>query len=138
MPNAFPVVFVHGLLGFGPRELAPLRYRGTAFKVHSPLPRFEAIVGPLGSAHDRARELAVERGGWQYEWKRDVDHLDLRACPEPGQIGRQRRPCIDLIDRLAELPEWAVGAEAAAAASASPVNRMDWSARALPRGVAAG
>ena len=42
MSNKNPVVFVHGLLGFGPKELGPLNYWGSAFKVHSPLKRYEA------------------------------------------------------------------------------------------------
>jgi len=32
---------------------------GTAFRVPSPIPRFEANVGPLSSAHDRACDLAA-------------------------------------------------------------------------------
>jgi triacylglycerol esterase/lipase EstA (alpha/beta hydrolase family) len=63
VPNAFPVVLVHGLLGFGPKELGPVGYWGTALKVPSALPRFEASVGPLGSAHDRACELAAQVRG---------------------------------------------------------------------------
>ena len=50
MPNHRPVIFVHGLFGFGPDELGPLAYWGSAFKVPSPLPRFEASVGPINSA----------------------------------------------------------------------------------------
>jgi len=68
MPNGFPVVFVHGLLGFGPKELGPLNYWGTAFKVPSPLPRFEASVGPLSSAHDRACELAAQIRGTRVDY----------------------------------------------------------------------
>jgi triacylglycerol esterase/lipase EstA (alpha/beta hydrolase family) len=63
MPNKRPVVLVHGILGFGPKELGPLNYWGTAFKVPSPIPRFEASVGPLSSAHDRACELAAQIKG---------------------------------------------------------------------------
>ena len=63
MPNNHPVIFVHGLLGWGPKELGPLRYWGSAFWVPSPLTRYEASVGPLGSAHDRACELAAQIKG---------------------------------------------------------------------------
>lgn len=68
MPNEFPVVLVHGLFGFGPKELGPLNYWGTAFKVPSPLPRFEASVGPLSSAHDRACELAAQIKGTRVDY----------------------------------------------------------------------
>ncbi|MEP3048012.1 MAG: hypothetical protein ABJL55_19745 [Roseibium sp.] len=64
MPNQNPVVFVHGLFGFGPDELGPLNYWGRAFKVPSALNRrYEASVGPVGSAHDRACELAAQIKG---------------------------------------------------------------------------
>ncbi len=63
MANTRPVIFVHGILGFGPKELGKLKYWGSAFKVPSPLLRFEASVGPLGSAHDRACELAAQIKG---------------------------------------------------------------------------
>ena len=68
MSNQFPVVLVHGLLGFGPKELGPLNYWGTAFKVAAPLPRFEASVGPLSSAHDRACELAAQIKGTRVDY----------------------------------------------------------------------
>jgi hypothetical protein len=41
------------------------------------------------------------KGRWYYKWERDVDHLDICVCPEPGQIGWQRRFYIDLLGRLA-------------------------------------
>ncbi len=63
MSNHWPVIFVHGILGFGPEELGPLRYWGTAFQIPSPLPRFEASLGPISSAHDRACELAAQIKG---------------------------------------------------------------------------
>ncbi len=68
MSNQCPVVLVHGLLGFGPKELGPLNYWGTAFKVPSPLPRYEASVGPLSSAHDRACELAAQIKGARVDY----------------------------------------------------------------------
>jgi triacylglycerol esterase/lipase EstA (alpha/beta hydrolase family) len=63
-----PVIMVHGLLGFGPRELGPLNYWGTAFKVPSPIRRCEASVGPLSSAHDRACELAAQIKGTRVDY----------------------------------------------------------------------
>lgn len=68
MPNHQPVIFVHGLMGFGPSELGPLDYWGCAFKVPSPLPRFEASVGPISSAHDRACELAAQIMGARVDY----------------------------------------------------------------------
>ena len=64
MTNDFPVILVHGLFGWGPTELARFPYWGTGRFVPSPLPRFEATVGPISSLHDRACELAHQiRGG---------------------------------------------------------------------------
>ena len=71
MPNNCPVVFVHGLLGFGPKELGPLNYWGSAFKVYSKLRRHEASVGPLSSAHDRACELAAQIAGTVVDYGED-------------------------------------------------------------------
>jgi len=79
MANNYPVVLVHGLLGFGPKELGPLNYWGSAFKVSSNLPRHEASVGPLSSAHDRACELAAQIAGtlvdYGEEHARQAGHL---------------------------------------------------------------
>ncbi len=61
--NSQPVVFVHGIFGFGPKELGDFNYWGSAFEVPSPLQRFEASVGPLSSVHDRACELAAQIKG---------------------------------------------------------------------------
>ncbi len=63
MANSRPVVLVHGLLGFGPKELGKLNYWGSALQVSSPIARHEASVGPLSSAHDRACELAAQIKG---------------------------------------------------------------------------
>ncbi len=69
MTNNQPIVFVHGLFGFGPRELGPLNYWGSAFKVKSPIEdRHEASVGPLSSAHDRACELAAQIKGTRVDY----------------------------------------------------------------------
>jgi triacylglycerol esterase/lipase EstA (alpha/beta hydrolase family) len=68
MINTSPVVFVHGILGFGPKELGPLNYWGSAFRVPSPLERHEASVGPLSSAHDRACELAAQIKGARVDY----------------------------------------------------------------------
>ncbi len=68
MPNTQPVIFVHGLLGFGPKELGPLNYWGSALRIDAPLPRHEASVGPLSSAHDRACELAAQIRGARVDY----------------------------------------------------------------------
>ena len=54
MANDNHVVLVHGLLGFGPKELGPFKYWGTAFEVAPKGKVHEASVGPISSAHDRA------------------------------------------------------------------------------------
>jgi triacylglycerol lipase len=68
MANNDPVVLVHGILGFGPKELGKLNYWGSAFRVPSPLQRHEASVGPLSSAHDRACELAAQIKGSRIDY----------------------------------------------------------------------
>jgi triacylglycerol esterase/lipase EstA (alpha/beta hydrolase family) len=68
MGNNYPIIFVHGLLGFGPKELGSLKYWGSAFDIESPLPRHEASVGPLSSAHDRACELAAQIKGVRVDY----------------------------------------------------------------------
>ncbi len=86
MPNRLPVIFVHGLLGHGPNELGPFRYWGSAFKVPSPLPRYEANVGPLSSAHDRACELAAEIKGTVVDY--GADHAEAAGH---ARFGRDQR-----------------------------------------------
>ena len=68
MSNHYPVVLVHGLFGFGPKELEPFRYWGSAFKVPAVQERYEAVVGPISSAHDRACELAAQIKGMQVDY----------------------------------------------------------------------
>jgi triacylglycerol esterase/lipase EstA (alpha/beta hydrolase family) len=68
MGNTHPVILVHGLLGFGPKELGPMNYWGSGMRVASPLERHEASVGPLSSAHDRACELAAQIKGTQVDY----------------------------------------------------------------------
>lgn len=68
MANNDPVVLVHGIFGFGPKELGKLNYWGSAFRVHSPLQRHEASVGPISSAHDRACELAAQIKGTRVDY----------------------------------------------------------------------
>ncbi len=68
MANTRPAVLVHGLLGFGPKELGRLNYWGSALRVPSPVKRHEASVGPLSSAHDRACELAAQIKGTRVDY----------------------------------------------------------------------
>lgn len=63
MSNKYPVILVHGILGFGPKELGRLNYWGSALRVPSSVERHEASVGPLSSAHDAACELAAQIKG---------------------------------------------------------------------------
>ena len=64
MASATPVIFTHGLFGWGPSEVGGFPYWGTAALIDSPLPRYFASVGPISSVHDRACELAFQiKGG---------------------------------------------------------------------------
>ena len=68
MANNHPVILAHGILGFGPKELGRLNYWGSALKVSTSLPRYEASVGPLSSAHDRACEMAAQIKGTKVDY----------------------------------------------------------------------
>ena len=68
MANTHPVVLVHGILGWGPNELGGFPYWGAAPVVSSVLTRYVASVGPLGSAHDRACELAAQIKGVRVDY----------------------------------------------------------------------
>lgn len=64
MANHCPVVLVHGLFGYGPKEMQGIKnYWGQGLQVPSPLDRFEASVGPMSSSHDRACELFAQITG---------------------------------------------------------------------------
>jgi triacylglycerol esterase/lipase EstA (alpha/beta hydrolase family) len=88
MPNKSPAVLVHGILGFGPKELGPLNYWGTALRVPSPIPRFEASVGPLSSAHDRACELAAQIKGTRVDYGAVHSKREGHARYGPDYRGR--------------------------------------------------
>jgi len=68
MANDHPVVFCHGLFGWGPSEMGGFPYWGTAASVKSPLARHFASVGPVSSTHDRACELAFQIKGGQVDY----------------------------------------------------------------------
>jgi triacylglycerol lipase len=86
MANERPVVLVHGMFGFGPRELGSLQYWGTALEAVSPLQRIEASVGPLSSPHDRACELAAQLKGVR------VDYGEVHAAAHGHErFGRDYR-----------------------------------------------
>ena len=101
MANRDPVILVHGPLGIGPRELEPLglRYWGSALRVRPQnLEVFEASVGPISSAHDRACELAAQIKGTV------VDYGEAHAKQaDPG--GRHQRYGYDFSDG-GFVPDW--------------------------------
>ncbi len=68
MENSRPVILVHGLLGFGPKEMGPFKYWKNAHAVKPRLDLHEASVGPLSSAHDRACELAAQIKGTKVDY----------------------------------------------------------------------
>ena len=67
MSKQFPVVFVHGFLGWGPDEVKSLPYWGEAERADplrgTPHAARFASVGPLSSYHDRACELFYQIKG---------------------------------------------------------------------------
>lgn len=68
--NNFPIVMVHGFLGYGPQEVLGLSYWGQA--AHAlPAPGTSvhfASVGPLSSLHDRACELYAQIRGTRVDY----------------------------------------------------------------------
>jgi len=76
LTNQAPVVLVHGMLGFGEKELDQLSYWGSALQVHSPLQLIETSVGPISSTHDRACELAAQLIGTR------VDYGEVHAAAQ--------------------------------------------------------
>jgi triacylglycerol lipase len=68
MINQYPIVFCHGLFGWGNRAV-PVKYWGVATQVDScGLPVFEASIGPVSSFHDRACELAAQIKGARVDY----------------------------------------------------------------------
>jgi triacylglycerol esterase/lipase EstA (alpha/beta hydrolase family) len=101
MANKDPVILVHGALGFGPKELEPLglRYWGSALRVRPPdVGVYEASVGPISSAHDRACELAAQIKGAV------VDYGEAHAR-EAAPDGRHQRYGCDFRDK-GFVPNW--------------------------------
>jgi len=88
MANDNHVVLVHGLLGFGPKELGPLKYWGTAFDVAPEGRAHEASVGPISSAHDRACELAAQIKGASVDY--GAQHADRAGHRREGRDFRAR------------------------------------------------
>ncbi len=83
MANTRPVVLVHGLLGFGPKELGPFEYWKNALRVKTPLKIHEASVGPLSSVHDRACELAAQIKGTQVDY--GLEHAEAEGHERLGR-----------------------------------------------------
>lgn len=73
MANNCPIVLVHGIFGYGPKEMLGFNYWGQGMKVESPLQRFEASLGPISSSHDRACELFAQITG------RPVDYGEVHS-----------------------------------------------------------
>lgn len=76
--NHCPVILIHGLFGWGPGEL-PIPYWGTGTQVPSPLPVFEANVGPISSFHDRACELIAQIKGVRVDYGEEHARLHGHA-----------------------------------------------------------
>ena len=86
--NTYPIVLIHGLFGWGPDEL-PLSYWGTGTEVPSPLPIFEANVGPISSFHDRACELIAQIKGCRVDYgeQHAKHHGHARYGKDFSQVG---------------------------------------------------
>jgi triacylglycerol lipase len=77
--RAKDIVFVHGLFGWGPRELGGLPYWGDALAQFAPaFSTHEAKCGAVSSFHDRACELFAQIAGTRVDYgdahSREADH----------------------------------------------------------------
>ncbi len=68
MANTQPIVLVHGIFGYGPKEMGGFNYWGQANSAKHSIPLHEASVGPISSHHDRACELFAQIKGTQVNY----------------------------------------------------------------------
>ena len=73
--NNYPIVFIHGFLGWGPNEMGNYNYWGGNSDICSILRNegykvFEVSVGPISSNWDRAIEVFYQLKGGQVDYGR--------------------------------------------------------------------
>jgi triacylglycerol lipase len=85
MANLYPVVFVHGLFGFGPDELFGYPYFGTAKHVPGSDRTIFTSVGPISSNWDRAAEVFYQLKGGAIDYT--VAHSAANSHGRYGQNG---------------------------------------------------
>ena len=71
--NQYPVVFVHGFMGWGPDEMGPYNYWGGKYEMIKEFEKnghkiFISNVGPISSNWDRAVELYYQIKGGQVDY----------------------------------------------------------------------
>jgi len=73
-PNDYPIVFIHGFLGWGPGQMGPFNYWGgltnniPRYLTNRNFPSYEAVVGPISSNRHRAIELYYFLKGGQVDY----------------------------------------------------------------------
>lgn len=92
MANQCPIVLVHGLFGYGPKEMLGFNYWGQGMQVASPLQRFEASVGPISSAHDRACEVFAQIIGKPVDYGEEHSRLAGHLRENPGKNQPEKFP----------------------------------------------
>ncbi len=86
--NSYPIILVHGFMGWGRDEMGSYRYWGGKFDLEQYLRDqeytvFTASVGPVSSNWDRAVELYYQIKGGQVDYGRDHSELfDLIQKPK--------------------------------------------------------
>ncbi|MGZ8191964.1 MAG: esterase/lipase family protein [Methylobacter sp.] len=131
MANNHPVVLVHGLFGYGPKEMLGFSYWGQAMKVPCSLQRFEATVGPISSSHDRACELFAQITGTRVDYGKthsqaagheqydDLKTFPIGFYPEWSEknpihlVGHSHGgPTIRMLQYLLHIDHWGIGTNA--------------------------
>jgi triacylglycerol lipase len=74
--NKYPIIFVHGFMGWGPDEMAGYKYWGgkndiTNYLKEQGFEVYTASVGPVSSNWDRAVELFYQIKGGQVDYGQD-------------------------------------------------------------------
>ncbi|ELR66047.1 hypothetical protein C942_00489 [Photobacterium marinum] len=102
--NNYPIIFVHGILGWGEHEAGFGDYWGRAHDVEGYKIEF-ASVGPISSYWDRARELFYQIKGYKED---DCDRDCVYKCDGYEELHIHKETLTDHL-KVEKLPNWKKG-----------------------------